>query len=42
MVLDEMSARNPKAKGIQPVSFVDVTILKELEQSGFIKNLYGD
>ena len=42
MVLDEMSPRNPKAKGLQPVSFIDVTILRELEQSGFIKSLYGE
>ena len=42
MVLDEMSLRNPKAKGIQPGSFIDVANLKELEQSGFIKNLYRD
>jgi len=42
MVLDEMSTRNPKAKGLQPASFIDVTILRELEQSGFIKSLYGE
>lgn len=42
MVLDEMSTRNPKAKGVQPASFIDVTILRELEQSGFIKSLYGE
>jgi len=42
MVLDEMSQRNPKAKGLQPASFIDVTILRELEQSGFIKSLYGE
>ena len=42
MVLDEMSLRNPKAKGLQPASFIDVTILRELEQSGFIKSLYGE
>ena len=42
MVLDEMSHRNPKAKGLQPASFIDVTILRELEQSGFIKSLYGE
>jgi NitT/TauT family transport system substrate-binding protein len=42
MVLDEMSARNPKAKSLTPASFIDVTNLKELEQSGFIKRLYGE
>jgi len=42
MVLDEMSARNPKAKSLTPASFIDVSNLKELEQSGFIKRLYGE
>ena len=42
MVLDEMRSRNPKAKNLQPGSFVDVTTLKELEQSGYIKSLYSD
>lgn len=40
MVLDEMSSRNPKAKVLQPAVFIDVSQLQELEQSGFIKNLY--
>jgi NitT/TauT family transport system substrate-binding protein len=42
MVLDEMSSRNPKAKSLQPGSFIDVANLRELEQSGFIKSLYGE
>ena len=42
MVLDEMSSRNPKAKGLQAGSLIDVANLKELEQSGFIKRLYGE
>jgi NitT/TauT family transport system substrate-binding protein len=42
MVIDEMSSRNPKAKNLQPGNFIDVTLLKELEQGGFIKSLYGD
>src|SRR5688572_8166587 len=42
MVLDEMSSRNPKAKSLQPGSFIDVANLRELDQSGFIKNLYGE
>jgi NitT/TauT family transport system substrate-binding protein len=40
MVLDEMSSRNPKAEVLQPAVFIDVSQLQELEQSGFIKNLY--
>jgi NitT/TauT family transport system substrate-binding protein len=42
MVLDEMSSRSPKAKSLQPNSFIDVANLKELEQSGFVKSLYGE
>ena len=42
MVLDEISSRNPKAKGLQAGSLIDVANLKELEQSGFIKRLYGE
>ncbi len=41
-VLDEIATHNPKAKTLQPANFIDVTFLKELEQSGFIKNLYGE
>ncbi len=41
-VLDEIGTRNAKAKTLQPANFIDVTFLKELEQSGFIKNLYGE
>ena len=41
-VLDEIGTRNPKAKSMQSANFIDVTFLKELEQSGFIKSLYGE
>jgi ABC-type nitrate/sulfonate/bicarbonate transport system substrate-binding protein len=41
-VLDEIGTRNPKAKTLSPSSFIDVSYLNELEQSGFIKNLYGN
>ena len=41
-VLDEIGTRNPKAKTLQPANFIDVTFLKELEQSGFIKSLYRE
>ncbi len=41
-VLDEIGSRNPRAKSLTPANFIDVTYLKELEQSGFIKNLYGE
>jgi NitT/TauT family transport system substrate-binding protein len=42
LVLDEIGSRTPKAKSLAPANFIDVSYLKELEQSGFIKNLYGD
>ena len=40
MVLDELGSRSPKAREILPASLVDVTYLRELDQSGFIKRLY--
>jgi len=42
MVLDEIGTRNAKAKTLSPASFIDIAYLKELEQSGFIKKLYGE
>jgi NitT/TauT family transport system substrate-binding protein len=41
-VLDEIGTRNPKAKTLPAASFTDVSFLTELDQSGFIKNLYGN
>jgi hypothetical protein len=31
--------RNPKAKGANPADFVDSRLVKELDQSGFIKSV---
>ena len=42
MVLDEIGSRTPKAKSLAPESFIDISYLKELEQTGFIKKLYGE
>ena len=39
-VLGFVEKDNPKAKGADPKSFVDDSLLREIEQSGFIKNLY--
>ena len=36
----ESAKENPKTKGADPSSFVDASILKSLEDSGFIKSLY--
>jgi len=42
MVLDEIGLRTPKARRLPPESFIDVNYLRELEQGGFIKKLYGE
>jgi NitT/TauT family transport system substrate-binding protein len=39
-ILDEMAERNPRAKNVAPESFVDLSLLQELEQSGFFKQLW--
>ena len=39
-VLDMLSDRNPKARSAKPEEFVDVRFIKELDDSGFIDNLY--
>ena len=39
-VLESLVKENPKAKTADPNSFVDGSILKTLEDSGFIKSLY--
>ncbi len=38
--LEEISARNPKAKGIDPKQFYDQTPMEQLAKEGFIKQLY--
>lgn len=39
-ILDEIATQVPKAKSYKPEDFVDVSILRQIEQSGFIKHLY--
>ena len=39
-LLDHMAPKNPKAAAAEPKSFVDPRFIKELEASGFIKQLY--
>jgi NitT/TauT family transport system substrate-binding protein len=39
-VLDDIAERDPRAKTAKPEQFVDFTFIKELDQSGFIDNLY--
>ncbi|MBI3059490.1 MAG: ABC transporter substrate-binding protein [Deltaproteobacteria bacterium] len=38
--LEEISARNPKAKGLDPKQFYDPTPMEQLAKEGFIKQLY--
>jgi hypothetical protein len=38
--LEFIAADEPKAKGVDPRSFVDDSLVKEIEASGFIKKLY--
>jgi ABC-type nitrate/sulfonate/bicarbonate transport system substrate-binding protein len=39
-ILEEISAQIPKARNFKPEEFVDTSIMRQLEQSGFIRNLY--
>jgi len=40
IILQEMAAKDPKAKTAKPEQFVDMSFLKELDASGFIDKLY--
>jgi NitT/TauT family transport system substrate-binding protein len=40
IMLHELAARDPKAKGVKPEEFVNLAIVKELDSSGFIDRLY--
>ncbi len=37
--IEDVAKRNPKAKGARPEEFVNLALLKELDQSGFIDKL---
>jgi len=39
-VLEDLGERDPRAKTAKPEQFVDLTFIKELDQSGFIDGLY--
>lgn len=39
-MLDDLAPKNPKAATADPKSFVDMSLIAELEKSGFIKQLY--
>ena len=40
IILREMGAKDPAARSARPEQFVDLTIMKELDNSGFIDRLY--
>lgn len=42
VILKDLEKTNPKAKGVDPGSFLETRFLKELEDSGHIGKLYGD
>jgi len=39
-VLKDIAARNPKAKQAKPEQFYESKYIRELDESGFIDNLY--
>jgi ABC-type nitrate/sulfonate/bicarbonate transport system substrate-binding protein len=39
-ILDQIAARDPKAKNVNPESFMDVRFVKQLDESGFVQRLY--
>jgi NitT/TauT family transport system substrate-binding protein len=39
-MLDDLAPRNPKAAAADPKAFVDQSLIKELDASGFLKRLY--
>jgi NitT/TauT family transport system substrate-binding protein len=39
-VLEQVAARDPRAKNFPPETFMDLRFVKQLEDSGFIKGLY--
>ena len=41
-ILLEIAPRHPRAKGIKPSEFVDHRYVKELEDGGFFRSLYGE
>ncbi len=39
-ILDTTAEKDPRAKNFKPEDFVDMRFIRELDQSGFIDNLY--
>jgi sulfonate transport system substrate-binding protein len=41
-IIDHLAKTRPEAKGLKPNDFIDASILKEIEDSGFVKKLYAN
>ena len=41
-IIDQLAKTRPQMKNLNPNDFIDPTILKEIEDSGFVKKLYGN
>jgi hypothetical protein len=39
-LLDDLAPKNPKLAGADPKSFIDPSLVQEIEASGFLKQLY--
>ena len=42
VILEDLAKKNPKAQGADPKRFMEPRFLRELEESGFVKQLYGN
>jgi hypothetical protein len=40
-MLDDLAPRDPRAAAADPKAFVDQSLIRELESSGFIRALYN-
>jgi ABC-type nitrate/sulfonate/bicarbonate transport system substrate-binding protein len=41
-IIDQLAKTRPQMKSLNPSDFIDPSILKEIEDSGFVKKLYGN
>jgi hypothetical protein len=39
--LNDLAPRDPRAAAADPKTFVDASLVRELESAGFVKRLYG-
>jgi ABC-type nitrate/sulfonate/bicarbonate transport system substrate-binding protein len=41
-IIDHLAKSRPQAKSLNPNDFIDSSLLKEIEESGFVKRLYSN